>query len=234
MARAQTRSLQATAEQTTAELLTARTQLSEAQQNLCKAEAELTAAQQACHTAQEQQTATEKQLLQLRTASSRESASESHRLLTDLTIKLAQAEADTAEARTHASQSNAETQHLHAALADARRELEIVYGLLSNSEGAHQDTLRHLKGTIRDRELAMAHLRHLLERLREPPSPTKEDEDLKRRAADTPSVSTPGIQSCLSLPSLSTVSSPQSVQTVKSRTGKDIEDRKKRWSANWH
>ena len=67
-------------------------------------------------------------------------------------------------------------------------------------------------------------------RLREPPVPVKEDEDLKRKlTADTPSASTPGIQSCLSLPSLSSVSSPQSVRTVKSKpTPKEIEDRKKK------
>ena len=235
-ARAEAASLRATAEETSAELLTARSQLKEAQRDLSEAEEKVTAVQEACNTALEQQADAEKQLLRFREASSRETASESHRLLTDLTIKLAQVEADAAEARSQASKSNAEMQHLQSAFADARRELEVVYSLLSNSEVVHQDAVRHLKGTIRDRELAMAHLRHLLERLREPPVPVKEDEDLKRKqTADTPSASTPGIQSCLSLPSLSSVSSPQSVRTVKSKpTPKEIEDRKKRWSANWH
>ena len=227
---------EATAEKATADLRAAESQLGSTEERLRRAEADLSAAQHACHVAQEQKAAAEREILQLRSASSRESASESHRLLTDLTIKLAQAEADTSEARTQASQSNAEMQHLKAAFADTRRELEIVYSILSHSEGVHQNTLQHLKGTIRDRELAMAHLRHLLERLRQPPAPVQEDEGLKKQlAADTPSASTPGIQSCLSLPSLSSVSSPQSVQTVKSKpTAKEIEDRKKRWTTNWH
>jgi len=235
-ARAEAASLRATAEETSAELLTARSQLNEAERNLSVAEAKVAAVQEACNTALAQQADAEKQLLRFREASSPETASESNRLLTDLTIKLAQAEADTAEAKSQASKSNAEMQHLQSAFADARCELEVVYSLLSNSEVVHQDAMRHLKGTIRDRELGMAHLRHLLERLREPPVPVKEDEDLKRKlTADTPSASTPGIQSCLSLPSLSSVSSPQSVRTVKSKaTPKEIEDRKKRWSANWH
>ena len=233
---AEAQSLRAAAEMAAGDLLAVKSQLSEAEQNLCTAQADLYAAQQDRHMAQEQKAAANRELAQLRATSFRETASESHRLLTDLTIKLAQAEAETAEARTQASQSSVNAQHLQTALSDMRRELEIVYGLLSNSEGTHQDALRNLTGTLRDREIALAHLRHLLEKLREPPAPVQEDEDLKRRlTADTPSASTPGIQSSLSLPSLSSVSSPQSVRTVKSKAAtKEVEDRKKRWSANWH
>ena len=51
---------------------------------------------------------------------------------------------------------------LHSPMLDAN--WKCVYSLLSNSEVVHQDAMRHLKGTIRDRELGMAHLRHLLEK----------------------------------------------------------------------
>ncbi|CAJ1430192.1 unnamed protein product [Effrenium voratum] len=144
------------------------------------------------------------------------------RLVTDLSIRLAKSEADGAEQRALLQKRTFDLEAVKGQLSSARRELEVVYATLADSS-----ELKNLKG-LRDRDLALAHLRHLMETLQDPPAPVKEDEGLKRRSIDSPATaSTPNLQSSLSLPSLSSASSPVS-------KNREIEDRKKRWMAAPH
>lgn len=144
--------------------------------------------------------------------------SQRSRQLTDLSIKLARAEAEVSEVKS-------QVEPLTAQLGMARGQLEVAYGLLNKE-----------KGTTRDRDLAVTHLWQVLERLQEVPHPEEKNEK-KFGLSDSPSaMSTPNIQSSLSLPSLSSASSPSVRSRSKPTSGGPEPSRERtvqRWTAPW-
>jgi len=124
--------------------------------------------------------------------------SERTRQLTQLSIKLARSEADHAEAKS-------QVDPLRSQVITARRQLEMAYVLLNPKEAPDP------RAGSRDRDLAVTHLWQVLERLRDvPQNPVEKLEKIHGNGAvESPSaMSTPNIQSSLSLPSLSSASSP--------------------------
>lgn len=169
--------------------------------------------------------AMDQEVQHLRASSSQEAAATARKDLGELSLQLARAQADTAEARTEARRHRSDTERLQAAFAHARKELELVYGVLGGLEGSHQDRVKNLTGALRDREAAIAHLHHIIEQFREPLAPIANDEDLIRRSSSQ-------LQQSRSVPSLS---SPARGPAPKTRAiGKDLEDKKRRWAAGWH
>lgn len=192
--------------------------LGEATSQLNSAQAELTDLKR-------QLGAMNQEVLHLRASSSQDAAAAARKDLGELSLQLARSQADTAEARTEARRHRSDAERLQAAFAHGRKELEIVYGVLNGLEGSHQDTVKNLKGALRDREAAVAHLHHILEQFREPLAPIASDEDLIRRSSTQ-------LQASRSVPSLS---SQARGPAPKSRAiAKDWEDQKRRFSAGWH
>lgn len=200
------------------------------------AAAEASSARMALHVAEEElarlrpELATSNQLLQVKQAQAPMAPmastapvdavkeSERSRQMTDLSIKLARAEAEVSEVKS-------QVEPLTAQLGMARRQLEVAYALLNKE-----------KGNTRDRDLAVTHLWQVLERLQEVPHPEEKNEK-KLGLSDSPSaMSTPNIQSSLSLPSLSSASSP-SVRSRSNPTGGGPEPSRERaaqrWTAPW-
>jgi len=122
--------------------------------------------------------------------------SERTRQLTELSIKLARSEADHAEAKS-------QVDPLRSQVITARRQLEMTYVLLNPKEAPDPRT------GSRDRDLAVTHLWQVLERLRDVPQNSVEKLEKIHGSGEgeSPSaMSTPNIQSSLSLPSLSSAS----------------------------
>eukprot|EP00930_Biecheleria_cincta_P053704 TRINITY_DN3933_c1_g1_i1.p1 TRINITY_DN3933_c1_g1~~TRINITY_DN3933_c1_g1_i1.p1 ORF type:complete len:541 (-),score=152.20 TRINITY_DN3933_c1_g1_i1:40-1626(-) len=203
----------------------AKEQLQSTNQALGEATSQLNSAQAELTDLKRQLGAMNQEVQHLRASSSQEAAAAARKDLGELSLQLARSQADTAEARTEARHHRSEAERLQAAFAHGRKELEIVYGVLSGLEGSHQDTVKNLKGALRDREAAVAHLYHILEQFREPLAPIASDEDLIRRSSAQ-------LQASRSMPSLS---SPARGPAPKSRAfAKDLEDKKRRWAAGWH
>ncbi|CAE8647750.1 unnamed protein product, partial [Polarella glacialis] len=203
---AQFRATQAEFGQARVELRSVRIELCEATSELSKNKVELQTAEQQATSAERQSAVAKKEVQQLRASSTVEVAAAARRDVSDLTVRLARSEADNAEARGEARRWKVEVDKFQGAFSHGRGELELVYGVLAGLEGNHQDAVKGLKGTIRDREVALAHLYHLLETFRAPLAPVAVDEGLRRspssRSASTMSPEASKMQSSLSLPSL--------------------------------
>mmetsp|Transcript_79383 Transcript_79383/g.125229 ORF Transcript_79383/g.125229 Transcript_79383/m.125229 type:complete len:448 (-) Transcript_79383:103-1446(-) len=146
--------------------------------------------------------------------------SQRSRQLTDLSIKLARAEAEVSEAKS-------QVEPLTAQLGMARGQLEVAYGLLNKE-----------KGTTRDRDLAVTHLWQVLERLQDVAHPEEKNEKKLGLSTSPSAMSTPNIQSSLSLPSLSSASSPSVRSRSKPSGGPEPREPRERtsvqrWTAPW-
>jgi len=203
----------------------AKGQLRSTTQALGEATSQLNSAQAELTDLKRQLGAMNQEVLHLRVSSSQDAAAAARKDLGELSLQLARSQADTAEARTEARRHRSDAERLQAAFAHGRKELEIVYGVLSGLEGSHQDTVKNLKGALRDREAAVAHLHHILEQFREPLAPIASDEDLIRRSSTQ-------LQASRSVPSLS--SHARGPAPKSQAIAKDLEDKKRRFSAGWH
>lgn len=146
--------------------------------------------------------------------------SQRSRQLTDLSIKLARAEAEVSEAKS-------QVEPLTAQLGMARGQLEVAYGLLNKE-----------KGTTRDRDLAVTHLWQVLERLQDVAHPEEKNEKKLGLSTSPSAMSTPNIQSSLSLPSLSSASSPSVRSRSKPSGGPEPREPRERtsvqrWTTPW-
>jgi len=230
----QVRAAESEAAQAREDLKLAKSDVEQAASELSSAKAELATVQKTLGTVEKQGAMARQEVELLRSNGSQDAMAEARRAVSDLTIKLARAEADKSEARTETKQCRLEIEKFEAMFQHARKELELVYGVLHGVEGNHQEHLQHLKGTVRDRELALAHLHHLLERFRAPLAPVVADEELRLKDQSSPSKAS--LQSSASMPSFPGAS-PQG-NAAGSRGGrslaKEMEDRKRRWAAAWH
>eukprot|EP00933_Yihiella_yeosuensis_P041518 TRINITY_DN35904_c0_g1_i1.p1 TRINITY_DN35904_c0_g1~~TRINITY_DN35904_c0_g1_i1.p1 ORF type:complete len:550 (-),score=144.44 TRINITY_DN35904_c0_g1_i1:160-1809(-) len=219
-----------------ANLGTMKSELDQAADQLSSTKAQLS---KAVASSEDRLAAALKQVEQLRESAGFEAIAAARAQAADLTVKLARADADVAEARAEARRRRANEESLHAAFASCYAELQAVYGVLAGLEGSHQEQMKGLKGTIRDKEIALAQLYNLLQRFREPLAPVAVDEGLLRspsKSSGSPSKA-PKLPHSQSAPNISSglPPAPPIPQKGSQRSlGSSVEDKQRLWAAKWH
>lgn len=158
----------------------------------------------------------------------------------ELSMRLARSEAEVSETKADLGRYESELQKMQSSSNLWHQELEVIYKVLSGMEGMHSEGMKVLKGSIRDREVALMQLYTLLQRSRPDinrgayPPVFDEAAAFSYRPSPTSSETTPSeirLTTSLSLPSLTASTSDG---TFARSMGPTFSEKKRRWPPAWH